>query len=904
MSLLDGLRHRWRSFTNPREYDRDLADELAFHVEREAAQQSHDGLGAINQRDAQFAARRQVGNLTQAREETRRAAGLAALDALGQDVRFALRSFRSTPAFTTIVIATLAIGIGATTAIFGAVDALLIRPLPFANPSQLMSVSLFVPNSPGRDAYDKQRFSYLKFQEFKRAQHSFSDATLWAASQFTLRSGNRSYRVAGEYTDSRYFPTLGVPLAFGRNFLADEDRNLGGPHVLILSHAMWRNDFAGDSSILGRVIQVDGFDYNVVGVAAPEFRGISGSAHCWMPITSAPVGWNAAVAYSHDFFVVARLAANVSAEQARAAMPEVGAQIDATYPPLRAREGHWSATARELDAARTHPMVKRMLFILLGAVLLMLLTACANVANLLLVRASGRQREVAVRLALGATRGRLARQLFVESLVLAVAGGLASVVVGYVSIKVLASVQISVMGSTNNAAGMGTALFSTIRFDVPAFLFTGSLALVTGLIFGFAPALHATRTSLLAATKDSSQSISLGSKRFTVRHALTLAEITFAVVLLAGSGLMIRSINHLLDVQTGFNASNLLTFRINRAAEWSRDSIDRFYAGATDRISALPGVTGVAMADCPPLERCADIGVFRVDRPHDSDALPMRTGLHWISPEWPAVLGVPLLRGRSFTRADSVGANRVVLVNETAARRMWPDEDPVGKPIVLTSDDFKHDTMYVAGVLGDVLFDSMDSRVVPELFLPYYQTHFTYRMMFFAKTRVDPLQSVSRIVKELQLFAPGFPVHEIQSLENRVDESMAYVRVTTNILTAFAIVALLLAMTGTYGVVAYAVSQRTREIGVRVALGATSAHISRLVVWHAVALAAVGLTVGLCVALIATRALRSLLYEVTPSDPLTLAGIVVLLAMCVLAATWIPARRAMRVMPSSILRAQ
>lgn len=904
MSFIDGWRHRWRSFTNPRKYDRDLADELAFHVEREAAQQTHDSRGAINERDAQTAARRQVGNLTQAREETRRTAGLAAIDAFGQDVRFALRSFRSTPAFTIIVIATLAIGIGATTAIFSAVDALLIRPLPFAKPSQLMSVSLFVPGSPGRDAYDKQRFSYRKFQEFKRAQHSFVDATLWTGSQFTLRFGDNSYRVAGEYTDSHYFPTLGVHLALGRNFLADEDRQLGGPRVLILAHSTWRNDFGGDSSIVGRIIQVDGYDYTVVGVATPEFRGVSGSAQCWMPVTSAPAGWNAGAAYNHDYWVIARLAANVSADQARAAMPQVGAQIDAAYPSLRAQDGRWSATARELDAARAHPMVKRMLFILLGAVLLMLLTACANVANLLLVRASGRQREVAVRLALGATRARLARQLFVESLVLAVAGGLASLAVGYVSIKVLASVQNSVMGSTNSAAGMGTAFFSAIRFDIPAFLFTGSLALITGAIFGFAPALHATRTSLIAATKDSSQNVSLGSRRFTVRHALTLAEITFAVVLLAGSGLMIRSINHLLDVRTGFDASNVLTFRMNRAPEWSRDSIDRFYAGATDRLSALPGVSGVAVADCAPLERCADAGVLRIDRPHTDGEQMLRTGLHWISPEWPQVLGVRLLSGRSFTRADSVGTPHVVLINETASRQLWPNEDPIGKPIMLTGDSFKHDTMYVAGVLGDVLFDSMDSRVVPELFLPYYQTHFTYRMMFFAKTRVDPLQSVSRIVKELQTFAPGFPVYEIQSLENRVDESVAYVRVTTNILTAFAIVALLLAMTGTYGVVAYAVSQRTREIGVRVALGATSAHISRLVVWHAVALAAVGLTVGLCVALIATQALRSLLYEVTPSDPLTLAGIVLLLATCVLAATWIPARRAMRVMPSSILRAQ
>ncbi|MEO7997624.1 MAG: ABC transporter permease [Gemmatimonadaceae bacterium] len=905
MSFIDGWRHRLRLLIKPREYDRDLADELAFHVERETAQQSHNARGTINERDAQSAARRQVGNITRAVEETRRVAGLAAFDVFGQDVRFALRSFRRTPSFTIIVVATLAIGIGATTAIFSAVDALLLRPLPFANPSRLMAVSLSVPGAPGRPAYDDQRLSYPKFQAFKRAQHLFSDVTLWTVSQFTLRYGNNTQRTSGEYVDSRYFPTLGIPLALGRDFLADEDRQLGGPRVLILGNAMWRNTLGGDSSIVGRIVQVDGDAYTVVGVAAPEFRGVSGTANFWMPLTSAPITRDFGVPYNHSFFIVGRLAPDISIEHARAAMPQIGAQIDAAYPARRANEGHWSAVARELDAARAAPIVQRTLFILLGAVLLMLLTACANVANLLLVRASARQREVAVRLALGATRVRLARQLLAESLVLAIAGGMASIVVGMLSVKLLASVETNVLGSTHGATGMGTAYFSTIQFDFSALLFTGSIAFATGLVFGLAPALHATRTSLLAATKDTSQNIAIGMRRFTMRHALTLAEITFAVVLLVGSGLMIRSINRLLDVRAGFDASNLLTFRINRAPEWARDSIDRFYMGAIDRLAALPGVRGVAVADCPPLTRCADFGFSRLDRPHESPEQMMYTGVHWISPDWPSVMGVPLVRGRAFTTSDNLSARRVVLINEMAAKQMWPNEDPIDRAMVVTGgEDFSKDTLYVAGVIADVLFDTMDSRVVPEVFVPYYQTHFTYRMMFFVKTQVDPMQSVARVVKELQKFAPGFPVYEMQSQQSRVDETTAYVRVTTNILTAFALVALLLAMIGTYGVVAFSVSQRTREIAVRVALGATSADISQLVMGHAVTLATVGLGVGLGVALIATRALQSLLYEVTPSDPMTLVGIVVLLTISVFAATWIPARKALRVMPASILRAQ
>ncbi|MEP6835219.1 MAG: ABC transporter permease [Gemmatimonas sp.] len=904
MSLIDGWSHRVRQWVNPQQHDRDLNDELSFHVEREAAQLAHNSRAPISAQDALVAARRQIGNLTWVREETRRVAGLATVDAFLQDVRFAVRSFRSTPAFTAIVVITLALGIGFTAAIYSAVNALLLRPLPFREPQQLMSVSLKIPGVAGRREIDNRRWSYPKVVAFRAAQSTYTDVTAWTLSQFTVRLGDKAHRVGGEYTDSRYLPTLGIGLALGKNFPNRDSLTSGAEVTVILGYALWRDTFGADSAIIGKTLQVDGFPFTVVGVAAAKFRGVSGEADFWMAAAAAPSGWGNSDPYNHSYFLLGRLKPGVTVAQATVAAAQVGAQVDAQFPSRDQSLGHWSAVAHELDGERTAPNVRKMLYILLGAVLLMLLTACANVANLLLVRASARQREVAVRLALGATRARLARQLLAESVVLALAGGVGSLFVGYTSVKMLASVQTLMLGQTNGFTGLGTAYMSAIQFDFTAFAVTASLALATGLIFGFAPALHATRTSLLTATKDSGNTVTIGPRRFTMRHALTIAEISFAVVLLAGSGLMIRSVNHLMSVRPGFDAAGILALRVNRAPEWSRDSITTYYDGVMARLSETPGVSGVAMSDCPPLARCGSADAFLADRPRPSNERMFGVGMHFISPEFPSLLKIPLIHGRAFTRHDDERAPRVALVSERAAKRLWNGDDPIGRPLAFSTATNKFDTATVVGIVGDVLYDSMDSRPVAEVYVSYYQTHFTYRMMLFVQARNSASNLTASVVNTLHAFAPGFPVHEIGTLDSRVNESMTNVRVTTGILTIFAVVALLLAMMGTYGVVAYTVSQRTREIGVRVALGATSAHISKLVLWHAVSLAAIGLGVGMAVAIVATTALRSMLYEVAPSDPVTLVGIVVLLGASVLAATWFPARKAMRVMPASVMRAQ
>lgn len=899
MSFIDGLRHRLRSLLRPAQHERDHADELAFHLEREAAQHAHDARRLISDADAQQAARRKTGNLTHVHEATRLAAGIGWTDVAMQDMRFAIRSFRGTPTFSAIVVITLALGIGGTTAIYSAIDALLLRPLPFSHPESLVSVSLTVPNREGR--VNNVRWSHAKFSAFKRTQHVFSDATIWTLSQFTLRVGDASHRLTGEYTDSRYLPTLGIPLELGRNFTASEDELGAGRNVAIISQQLWKRVFASAPGAVGQVVQVDGYKFTVVGVAAEHFRGVSGEAEFWMPIASAPASWGATNAYDHDYFLIARLANAVSLEQARQAVGILGSQINELFPDPAITRRQWSATVRKLDSERAHPQIKRTLFVLFGAVALVLLTACANVANLLLVRASSRQREIAVRLALGATRLRLVRQLLAESLVLATVGAVASIVVAFIAVKLLAAVQMTAMGEINDTAGLGTVHFSAIRFDAATFAATGLLALATAMMFGLAPAFLATRRSVLSSMKDGDNTIPVGRQRVTLRHLLTVAEIAFAVVLLTGSGLMIRSVNRLLEEPTGFDASQLLSFRINRAPEWSRDSITTFYDGALERIKSQPGVHAVAMSDCPPLARCATARLTHVDRAHNPDAERLQVGIHWITPGFPELLHVPLIRGRMLTRSDDRTRSPVVLVSETAAKKLWPGDNPIGRRILLDGDIIQHDTATVVGVIGDITYVPIESETNPDVYVSYFQAPFSFRMMFFV--RADESLAVTKgILNTIAGYAPGFPVYDVRDMSSRVEDRTAYARITTIILASFATVALILAMIGTYGVVAYSVSQRTREIGVRVALGATNSHISRLFAWQGVSLAIFGLGIGLGIAVVATRALSSLLYEVTPSDPVTLAGIVFVIACSVLAATWIPARRAMRVTPASVLR--
>jgi predicted permease len=895
VSLLDALRFRLGALGRPERHARETAEEVEFHLGLDAMQLAADARDPVPPDEARYAARRRFGNPTWYREETLRMSRPHWLDPLAQDLRFALRSFRRTPGFTVIAVLTLALGIGANTAIFSAVNALLLRPLPFREPGRLMSLNLTAPRRGNFPARADVVWSWPKFEALRGMQTVYSQTTVWTGSMFTIRSGEQTLRDFGEYTDGGYLPTLGIQPVLGRNFLPDEDSRFNTSHVAVISDALWQRLFNADPKVLGEAVDVDGVPYTVVGVAPPGFQGLSGQALFWIPLLSPPnPGGGPPGPYNHGFNAVARLRDGVSPELAAATVATLGVRIDAAYPDPNVAGWHWGATARELDAARIDPRVRGTLMVLFGAVGLVLLIACANVANLFLARASGRHREIAVRLALGAGRRRLVGQLLTESVLLAVAGGVVGLAVAWGGARALSSLQLSTVLQMNNPAGVGFLGSQAIRLDPAALLFTLLLGIVTGVVFGLVPALQATKPSLTEDLKDDGGPGNRSIRGLGGRNALVVAELALAVVLLAGAGLVLRSLGRRMGVNPGFDATQTLTFRVNRAPAWSRDSITRFYDVAIQRLSELPGVTGVAMSDCPPLNACAGTLVNLRDRPAAAPGTQPIAGVHFITPQWTKVVGVPLVRGRLFTDADRVGTPLNVLISETAARRWWPGQDPIGKVIGQAGGGGPGsiDSAFVIGVVGDVRYASLDSVPRAEIYLSYYQVPFSFRMMLFVRTRGDPLALAGPARAALARWTPGFPVYDVSTMADRVGAALAYSRLSAMLLGLFAAVALGLAAIGVYGVIAYSVAQRTREIGIRVALGATSGDVARMVVRRGIVLGAVGGGAGLLVALAVTRVLSSLLYEVAPRDPVTLAAIAGVLTLVVLLASWIPARRA------------
>ena len=552
-----------------------------------------------------------------------------------------------------------------------------------------MVVTITAPARDGRPATQNVGWSYPKFEALRSIQTVFTRRDR-AASVRSSRCAPATTPCAsrGEFIDSRYLATLGITPALGRNFLGQEDY-LGGPRVALVSDDLWHRLFNADPTVLGQTLTVNGSAYTIVGVLPEGFQGLSGTSAFWIPAGAGPsASWQTSITrdpWNHMYRVVARLRPNVSVEQAKVVMTQLGTQVDARFPaPAHLPGLHLGATARPLDAVRVDGRFRQMLFVLVGAVGLVLLIACANVANLLLVRASGRRPEIAVRLAIGAGRGRLVRQLLVESTVLAVAGGAASLVVAWWAVKAIGSLEVTAVLRSQAVLALGSAATSGIQLDMTAFAFTATLAVVTGLVFGLVPALQATRFSVTSALKGDRPPGVGGVRRLSSRNALVVVEIALAIVLLAGSGLMLRTLGELLAVRPGFNPEKVLTLRVNRAPDWSRDSISRFYDLALDRLAALPGVTSVGIGDCPPLSwGCYDrTELTRADRPQAGRVL---VGAHWITPEWPKAIGAPLLAGRGLTRADGPGSRKVVLVSESAARQLWPGENPSIAPCISAS---------------------------------------------------------------------------------------------------------------------------------------------------------------------------------------------------------------------------
>lgn len=898
MSFLDGWWHRVRVFFSRNRYQRELDEQARFHLSLEAMQQEHAGQGSVSPEAAAAGARRRFGNLMQVQEATREAAGLSWLDAIERDLVFAVRTLRRAPGFTAVAVLTLGLGIGANTALFSAVHTLLLRPLPFPEPDRLMMVNLVTP--PGPDPSFEAPWSYPKFAAARDAQQVFQNIAVYQDQSFTVQGPDGAERNYGELAGAAYFTILGVHPVLGRPFLAEEDRHPGGPRVALISDAFWQRRFNAVPSVLGLTITVDGDPYTIVGVLPPEFRGLSGHADFWLPVLSQPAE-EIDQAWNHSYTVIGRLKPGISLARALAAAQELGIQVDRAYPNPTRPDLHWGAVAHPLDTSRVDPVVRRSVLILFAAVALLLLMASANVANLFLVRATGRRREIAVRLAMGAGRSRLIRQLLTESLVLAGLSGTVSLFIAWGGIRALRLLDPGrVLGASDHQAALVTT--ASLHLDLVAVGFAAALALTIGLLFGLVPAFQATNLSLTGALKDETGRSGFRSDRWSARNVLVVIQTSIAVVLLAGSGLMLKSLHNLLSTDPGFDADHVLTLRFNVPPLTSRDSFSVVYDRVMERVRGLPGVTGVGLSDCVPLSGgCSGTVIIFRDHPPPAPGTEPSVGVHLVNPEWFSVARVPLLQGQLFSGAEERGSRKVMLVNAAAARRFWPNQSPLGRPVSIGFSPFWKDTAYVIGVVGDVRFRSIDSAATPDVYISYRQLT-PGRQTVFVRTAGDPKALAAPARQAAREAAPGLPVYDVATLQERIARATLRTRFSATLLGLFAAVAVALATLGVYGVISFSVLQRTREIGIRSALGAARGNLLGLVVGQGARFFVVGAVVGVGVALGSNRVLSSLLYGVAPTDPSTLGFIVVLLGVAVLAASWIPARRAARIDPMAALR--
>jgi predicted permease len=847
-----------------------------------------------------------------------RIGGDRAMSTLWQDVRYTFRLLGRSPAFTAIAIATLSIGIGANTAVFAVVNAVLLKPLPFQDADRLMLVHLSAPDiEAGPGVYRDAVWSYPKYRTFLDIQQVFEDAGLFSNRDVTLSGDGEAERVRAEVVTDRYPAVVGAAPILGRPFTYDEANREGSPAVAMIGYGLWNSRYGRDTSVVGRSIQINGIPHTVVGVLPRGFRGLSGFAELWAPLAVFEPS-QLTQRQSHSYTLVAKRKAATAEPEATAAVRVYGEQIDANYRD-RGPGGPiipWGAHAASLYASRADGDIRRATLVLLGAVGFVLLIACVNLTNLLLAKAIARRRDLAIRVAIGASRGRIVRQFAVESLVLAVLGAVGGLVIaiGMLGAASMLLPDSDVFFRTSiapgapriaGAAGLTRVGAGLIGLDVATLLFTCIATVVTTLLVAVMPAIHASALPPFETLKNAGSTGSgRGFHAFSTRTALVAAQIALALVLLTGAGLMIRSVDRLHGIGIGISGADVLTMRLDlpRPA-YTNDTGPLFFTRLVERIRAVPGVESVGLANCPPVSggcNATSIWFTRGDPPPNVRR-PV-VGIHWATPDYFQTMGIRLLNGRLFNDQDRVGQPRVVLVNETAARTFWPNSDPLGKPVGVGQGGF-HEGATVVGVVSDVRYRTIETAAMPDVYVPVAQS-FQARMRIFVKSRLDTSGLVSSVAREVRALDPNVPLFEVKTMEERMGDAMWRTRVGAWLLTTFAAIALLLTAIGIFGVMAQIVTQRTPEIGLRMALGAQRRDVLSLVLGRAVLVTGIGLVIGVGAALALTRLLRTLLYDVQPHDPVTFTAVAVVIALVALTACYIPARRATRVDAVVALRAE
>ena len=817
------------------------------------------------------------------------------------DVRQALRVFQRSPRFAIVALATLALGIGANTAMFSVVNAVLLKPLPFAEPERLMLVHLL--RADGAGVPRETVWSYPKYRSFMDGQAAFEEAALFAGRDFDLAGDGDPQRLRGEVVTERYPGVLGVSPILGRSFTFDE-ANQEGSAVAMIGHTLWISRYGADPAIVGRAIDINARRYTVVGVLPPGFTGLNGNAQVWLPLAGVDAS-DLVEPYSHSYSLVARRDPSLSADAAVANIRLNGERIAAEFASAAEPAGPTpdSASAATLNASRVDEDVRRASLMLFGVVGFVLLIACANLTHLLLARSIERRREIAIRSALGASSGRIARQLFVEIMLLAGAGGL----VGILLADLLLTAATAVLPDPDvffrtamapgarriaGAAGLTRIGADAIGLDMATLLFTFAVTVATAGLVGLVPALRASSLRPPDALKAAGTAAgSLGGRDFGVRAGMIIAQIALSLVLLAGAGLMIRSGLALQGTELGIEPANMLTVRIDLpGASYTPERGAAFHRELLERVSALPGVDAATLGSCAPVSGGCNQTRVRFLNPERAGFGVV--GVHWVAPDYFSTLGLTLVEGRDFAAGDATGRPKVVLVSAAAARELWPNESPIGKIIAVDQGGFQ-DGAEVIGVVSSARYRTIESGAMPDVYLPIAQS-FQRRMLLFVRS-TQPVQSVvGAIAGEVRALDPNLPLAEVKTMETRVDDAMWRTRVGAWLLGAFAGLALLLTAIGIFGVMAETVAQRTTEIGVRMALGAQTRDVLRFMLRRATFVTAVGIAVGVVAALALTRLMGALLYDVQAHDPLTFVTVTALLGLVALSACYLPARRASR----------
>jgi putative ABC transport system permease protein len=788
------------------------------------------------------------------------------METIIKDMRYGIRVLARNPAFTAVVLVVLALGIGANAAIFSVVNAVLLRPLPYKNSDRLVMTNVSLPD----------------YRDIKESNQVFEDTAVYASNLYNLPSDQNAEQILGAVVSPSFFSLLSQP-AIGRTFTQQDDQT----RLAVISYNLWQKQFGGVQDILGKTIHLSGNAHTIIGVMPREFQFPNADFKVWVTIGSA-LAQRPEQAENRTlriFRAVALLKSDITLEQAQSEMDAIAERLQQQFPNTN------TGVNVRLTALNDRLLgdVRPALLVLLGTVALVLLIACANVANLMLARTTAREREIAIRNALGAGRGRLLGQLLTESLLLSIAGGGAGLLLAAWIVETIPSLGIEALPRAE-----------FIRIDGFVVFFTLSISLLTGLVFGVAPAMQATNPDLTQSLKEGAKGSESG-RQGRLRSAIIVAEVAISLVVLIGTGLLMKSFARLTSVDPGFKAERLLTFNVQLAEYEAPEQRAQFAAKIIDEIKRLPGVESVGGGTGLPPNIAQRVTRFEVEGKEITNPQERSAYFLAISPDYFRALGAELSEGRAFDERDDKSSPEVVIIHESFANRLFPDEDPIGKRIKLINPEQKDDWRTIVGVVKDIKYSGLDDEDQPAIYTPFAQTPFLWSYMF-VRTTADPAQLTASVASAVKSANPNLVAAGVQPMEQLLDRSVARERLNLILFGSFAVLALLLAAVGIYGVISYSVAQRTREIGIRVALGASRADVLRLVIGRGAVLTVIGVAVGLVASFALTRLMSSMLFNVSTTDPLVFISISVILIAVSLLASYIPASRAMKVDPIESLR--